>query len=593
MIARGVGLMPFAVACVSGLFFAGLVVLRVVRDGIQMYGCDGAPYIEHVARLRVLKAFREGSLLQPFDLLVSADGAFPPLLHLASLPFSALVGHQAEYVLLSGPVWLLLTALAIGSVARSLSGDALVGVVAFIAALMLPALHGFATRYYYDLPMATFIWWSTALFLAHADCRPVRAGLFAGLMMSAAALVKWSALPFGLPLLLGSALCESSTAPALPLHARLRRRLPALLAALALVGLVSGLFLWSSGPENSYRTMQAESFESAPPASPMPAALEQALPELVSFPLRELWAGLQRPQGERFRFYVLSSISSVYSPLLAGLLAVLVGWWLLRDRRGWPLLLVTGLGTLAFLLLVLPVLDERFVLVAAPAPVIVAALGWRRLPDLLRVLVALLALSCGAAVALDFHFGSPAVWNEQRELMAATDRLPPVRIRGLGLASSVKQLGWVRHDEQADSQQAYREALWQRLKGCRFGRLAELDGRPILGGCGNRFWWDYRADLDALRLLGPGRLDFQGGGVWSPADTGYGERGSHGPELLLLGPDPARAELGLPAPLVAEDWVQFGEVADPLGSTRTVLLGRHDADPCDEREVDSLSPPEP
>ena len=59
---RRLSLIAFDVGCVSTLFIAVVVIGRIVRDGVQMYGCDGAPYIEHVARLQTLKAWRAGSL---------------------------------------------------------------------------------------------------------------------------------------------------------------------------------------------------------------------------------------------------------------------------------------------------------------------------------------------------------------------------------------------------------------------------------------------------------------------------------------------------------------------------------------------------
>ena len=120
-------LRAFFVGWASTLFVGGVVLARVARDGIQMYGCDAAPYIEHVARLHTLRAWREGSLLSPWDLFVSMDGAFPPLMHVLNLPLGALAGHQASFALFSGLLWLLLLAAMVGLLTTALSHVRLAG----------------------------------------------------------------------------------------------------------------------------------------------------------------------------------------------------------------------------------------------------------------------------------------------------------------------------------------------------------------------------------------------------------------------------------------------------------------------------------
>ena len=577
----------FAIGCASTLFTVAVVVARIARDHVQMYGCDAAPYIEHVARLNTLRAWREGSVWSPWEMFVSMDGAFPPLMHLLSLPLGALAGHQAWVVLFSGVVWLLLLAAAVGLVATALSGERLAGLAAFVGVLFLPAAHGFATRYYYDLPMTALIWVCAAAMLRWSDDRPMQAAIISGLALAAACLVKWSALPFGLPILCGAAVSLRADSRRCGLRARLSTRLPIAAAAVVIVAVVCGLFLWCSGADNSYKTMQAESFAAGEPAAPLPEVLEAMIPDPVAFVAREAIAGLQRWDGEALRFYAMRAVTSLYSPILSALLVLLCFVWLWRDRRGAPLLVVGLLGNALFLLLVVRMLDDRFLLVMAPLPIVVAALAWQRSAVIVRRVVAALVLVVGPAVALDFHFGLSAPWNESVEILPPTpEGQPAVTLRGLGLASSVAQLGWARGDEQGHSQRSYREALWTSLSRCRFGQMGGFDGRPILGGCGDRFWWDYRGDLDRLNGVGPGRLSFIGGGVWSLQDAGYGTRGSHGPDLLLLGTDPAGVSEGLPDGLDPLDWVALGEVSDTEGSSVTALWARHDADPCD-----TLPPP--
>jgi len=234
--------------------------------------------------------------------------------------------------------------------------------------------------------------------------------------------------------------------------------------------------------------------------------------------------------------------------------------------------------------LVLSILDDRFLLVGALSPIVLASLGWLRCPAGLRTALAALVLVVGLGVAADFHFGTPQAWNRAVQWQdAGAESQPPVVMRGLGLASSVQGLGWVRSDEQEISRARYREDLWQNISRCRFGRIAELDGRPFLGGCGNRFWWQYRGDLQAANGNGPGRLSFFGGYVWSVEDSGYGERGAAGPELLLVGDDAAGTAELLPDSIEEQDWLPLGRVSDPEAPGGVSLWARHDSDPCDTR----------
>jgi len=584
MSARPLGVRAWLLGLVTTGAISLIVLVRMARDGVQMHGCDGAPYIEHVARLATLRAWREGSLLSPWDLFVSMDGAFPPLMHLLALPLGSVAGHDAETALWTGLGWLLLLSASVAVFTYYLSAEKLAAVAAFVGTMLLPAAHGFTTRYYYDLPMTALIWASAAYVLRWADRKPLRAGVGAGLLLSAAALVKWSALPFGLPVLVGAALCRRADAAPSSLRGRLRPALKVLAVAVLLLASLSGLFLWSSGADNSYEMMSAQTFQSSHAADRLPAALEAVLPGPFGFVAEQALDGLQRLDGRGLVFYSMRLVTSIYSPILAALVALLCLVWLLRDRRGAALLALVLLGHGFFLLLVLALLDDRFLLVGAVLPVVLASLGWMRLPGGLRTALGALLVVVGLGVAVDFHFGSPAAWNRPVQWQdAAADHQPPVVLRGLGLASSVQRLGWVRADEQEISRHPYREALWQAVGGCRFGRIAELDGWPILGGCGNRFWWEYRGDLEEVNADGPGRLTFVGGYVWSVEDSGYGERGANGPDLLLVGDDPAGQGQALPDTIHSEDWLLLGRVSDPDAARGTVLWSRHDADPCGSR----------
>ena len=61
-------------------------------------------------------------------MFVSMDGAFPPLMHLVTLPLGALAGHQAWVTLFSGLFWLLLLAGSVGVLTSALSGQRLAGI---------------------------------------------------------------------------------------------------------------------------------------------------------------------------------------------------------------------------------------------------------------------------------------------------------------------------------------------------------------------------------------------------------------------------------------------------------------------------------
>ena len=94
---------------------------------------------------------------------------------------------------------------------------------------------------------------------------------------------------------------------------------------------------------------------------------------------------------------------------------------------------------------------------------------------------------------------------------------------------------------------------------------------------------EYRGDLEEVNGESPGRLPFRSGYVWSVQDTGYGERGANGPELLLVGEDPAGSGKPLPDEVHGEDWQQLVRVEDPEGGRGSTVWARHDADPCDTR----------
>ena len=465
-----------------------VVFSRISRSLVQPYGVDGAEYIEHLSRLEALRAFRQ--LLDSRDLLAflrEADNAFPPLLHLLSLPFGAVLGHRAEDALLIGPLWLVVLASATGLVAGQLARSPRAAAAAASATLLVPALHGFATRYYYDLPMTALLWLGLAVLLLGRGGREAAAGVLGGLILFLAALVKWQALPIIAIMLVALLLVPERAASDGTRSALSYRRRLLLLVGLAgtVCLLASGGYLTAIGSHNSLLAMLRDVS-----ASHAGDGLADSVPGLS--------LGLITPDTLRFVFYPLRLVSSVLSPLLAVVIAPLLLVWLRGRESGRGFLLLLGLGQMVFLLAVVPPLDDRFLVPLVPAVVIAAVLGWEQLSHRLRSMVAGAVFLGGMAVALDFHtdFELPGSGNA-RVVIASKDR-PGVAFYGLGAGDSVEQRGWARVDRQRTSRFRTREQLWDSLVRCRVQTLRVAPEDPMVGDSGDLFWFHYRATYAAL-----------------------------------------------------------------------------------------------
>jgi hypothetical protein len=135
-----------------------IVWTRIARSGVQTYGDDGAPWIEHEARMLVLETFQLRHELRPLAFFRELDGYFPPLMHLLTTPLAALGGHTDHAAARTAILWLFLLAWAVGAVTWQLGRDRSVAAAAATGTLLLPAAHAFATRYYYDLPFTAGRW---------------------------------------------------------------------------------------------------------------------------------------------------------------------------------------------------------------------------------------------------------------------------------------------------------------------------------------------------------------------------------------------------------------------------------------------------
>ena len=266
-----------------------------------------------------------------------------------------------------------------------------------------------------------------------------------------------------------------------------------------------------------------------------------------------------RLRGADLAFYPLRTATAVLSPLLALALLIGLGAWLRGPGIGGPLVVVAVLGHGAFLLLVMPVLDDRFVLPGLPALLIAATLGWASLPPGRRRALGGGVLAVAAAVALDLHFGGPAPWNAEVSLLQPErDDFPPTSARGLSVSSSVEGRGWARRDETPARRGDLRDAVWEAVRGCDARGVGAVAERPLIGAEGDLEWVRYRALLD--EAAGAERA---GGAV-----CGQEGRWEHpGPLDVVL------VAAGAPAPTcLGAGWSRATSVADPDGGRGVDLL---------------------
>lgn len=463
---------------------ASMVGMRILRDGIQPYGSDGAEYIEHAARLAVREHVLRGEVLNPWRLLTTSDGSFPPLLHLMTLPLESATAAAA-----TGLVWMGLLAVAVGVVAARIGGRVDVGAAAAAGTLLVPAVHGMASRYYYDLPMIALLWCAAAVLVTGVDRHPVRTGIGAGVLVWAAAITKWAAVPFGPPLLLG-ALLLGWTGGEAGARGRRNRLLAGSICLGVSVALCLGFLAGRSG-DNSFAKMGRVAF-----AEGSPAQWESSVdaPGAVESMLASVSSSVTQLQVEDWAFYPVSLATSVFSP--GGLLLVLALMvvWLRTGAPGAVLVGLTLAGHAAFLLGVMPVLDDRFVVVGAPALVVAAALGWATLAPGPRKAVGAGAVAWGLVVAADFHFGSEEVWNTDLPVLVVDrDDFPPTHARGLGAASSTEQRGWARADRQTERRQGLRTDLWVAVEACGATGWGLEPEQPLVTDGGDLEWARYES----------------------------------------------------------------------------------------------------
>lgn len=569
------------VALAVALAVSALVLGRVAVDGVQPYGTDGAHYIEHVARLAALDHWRASEQSNLWASLLAADGSFPATLHYLTLPLGALFGHGTGVAAASGLLWLLLLAAAVGWLGRRLSGRGEVGWAAFTACLLVPAFHGMATRYYYDLPMIALLWCGVAL-LVEAQ-RPRRTGiaLAAGLCFLLACLVKWAAIPYGLFLGLAALLLAPSGDRSGLLHR--------LVAGLAAVGVPAlGVTLYFQGVEGvssfghqahiTLPAAQAVGATGPVEGSGLGLLLSQVPGQLAGHSLASL------------AFYPLRLVFSVLSLPLAAVLAMLCwSWW--RSGRPGLIGLAGALGAWTmFHLGVVPILDDRFLTVVVPVFVLVGSLGWGSLPRSTSTRLGVVVLALGLVIAVDFHVsqGNPLAWAVE---LIEEDDVPPGRstqtvARGLGASGSKEQRGWARHDEVAvvsvhADRRGLRGEAWRRVRGCKIDWIGGAVEWGAIDLRGDKDWWEYRSRLSELTETPSWQTSFSSGpslgsapcaelpfGGWAHQKPGY---------VLLPGDEPWRGLADCAGPA---GWVLDQLIEDPAGGPGVQLWRQDDLPAC-------------
>jgi len=543
---------PHGWSILVAVWVVAMLLRRLAVGGLQSYGADGAQYIEHTARLRVLKSWQQLGDLGAWRFLFDADAAFPPFLHLLSLPAGVLVGHTAAAATAISVGWLVLLAAVTGWIAQRLSRSDAVGAAAVVGTLLVPALHGYASRYYYDLPVVALTWLAVAVVLAGRDRWPLRAAALAAGVFTMAVLTKWAALAFGAPLLLAAlvvrplpgALAEGQPSEALLLNFR-SRVVVALLVAAAVTLMLSG-YVQMSGAENSLRSMGETAWPDEPlvgtDLSTGPLAL---LPEPLAVAASRAVRMWSRLQLDHILFYPLRLVASVFSPALSLLLAPMLLAWLALSRRGFWLVMLPLLVYGSFLLVVMTTWDDRFLVPLVPALVLAGALGWAELAAPWRRRLAVAVLVVGLAVLMDFHFGEQSLATSEVRLSRPMRADVPATIaRGLGATSSVEQRGWARGDQQLPSGDLWRAALWQVVREQEPGYLGVPGQSELIDPWGDLEWWRYRGLLD--QVSGPRK----------------------GPEVIAICPPPGAPPYELEEPDLVVALVRAGSKPAPPSCLR-------------------------
>jgi len=485
---RPVALAVLVVAVVLAIALARPVETELLRP-IQ----GGADWSDHLARLEAVWGLSNLESLGLREYIDQVDHQYPPMLRWCMGLVGAVVGHGAATIQRAMVLWLVLLALGSGLVGYQITRSRALGAAVAAGTASIPALGAVAVHYYYDLPMAAWLWLAAAALLWGRRQAPVLGAVIAGCLFVAACLTKWSALPVG-AIILGGALLVR-----LPQEMHAPRWRPRLQAAAALAA-TSGLLLgaWRAVSTRSWEDMHATTFHGdQQPWGTLGGRLE----------LGPLWLWLPEPQ--RVLVYPLKLAAEVLSPLLAVAAALLLVRWMVADRRGGAFIVLALGGQLAFLIVAVPAIDSRFLMPALPALILACALGLAGLRPRTRTALGGGWLAVSLLVLVDVHHGvhGPAAgpWS-----LADDGAAMPIEGRGLSIESIENTTGWVRRDANWSSPVEgepvllptgflpEREAIWRRLALCDADHLLATS-RAADGDGGLGTWLVYRNTLAAVQ----------------------------------------------------------------------------------------------
>ena len=321
----------------------------------------------------------------------------------------------------------------------------------------LPAVHASAFVYHHELLQFSLIWAAVAALIRVE--RAAVAGPIAGLLLAASCLVKWTAPAFFGPVV------------AVVVLGRWR--------ALLLAGLVCSVALdgWLRVSTVSLQNMLVGSWGAAvQPLEPRGlVVLLDAVRALAG------GHGLDPGYGPWDRLFLpFRLVVGTLSPVL--MLGVVAGWARWRGE-GRAFVLASAL-LMAAALLLLPLLDDRWLLMAAPVLAVPAGLAWAR--SHARGWTLGIWIGAAALVAADFHHV-----EREGEVRFLPSLLPEhFTWAGAGaVGSSDRGSGWVRRDHRAGAPfLPQREQAWAAAAAC--GSMLVDD--PRVQGETDPTWFHYR-----------------------------------------------------------------------------------------------------
>ncbi len=490
--------LPVSVLC-------GIVATRPYDGGLFHHARSGSDWSHHYIRVLMAGELPGLSPTAVLQWLVEGDHDFPPLIHALGAPAGHLIGHGEHRIALLGLLWVVILALAVGSTVRSLSGSTRLGLAAFSATALLPPFHAASLNYYFDLPMTALIWCCIAALIAGQERWPLLAGTLGGVFLFLAGLAKWSALPMAPPLLLGILLCHRQ-GQASALQSWRSRVKCAVAMGLSTLLLLSAW--WRLSTRSWDRMMHMTYGTALDPDSAFgmkQSALQAVLGIIDGLP--KLFDPARHLSTEPFAFYSIRGVFCFLSPPLTILLSALFILWLLRSRNSWRLLACTVIGYLCLFTVVIPTLDERFLLTPGPVLLILCLIAWARLSPRTAGSVALLYIGASLWVAWDFHHQpdsgdvgegvgpEPDINGEFQRIW----REVSLERSGIGLQSaSDAQWGWRRMDDEQPIYLRLREPIWRELGRCKASAIL-VEEQLTRTGLAEGLWWAYRNELARLQ----------------------------------------------------------------------------------------------